>query len=247
MYASFVPFPRICKSINIQGPVVSLGYKTEPGVKPMRPETSAIAYAPCATSLLTPSNCLLMLIDFQQDGFLAVESIDHRTLLENVLGLANAALIFDIPILITTMASAFAGPLLHRLEELFPEKEALERTTMNPWEDAKVYAAIQKGNRRKLVFAGLWTENCVTLPALSALQCGYDVYVIVDACGGLSVVGHDMAVLEMIQAGVVPLSWQGFMLEMQRDWTRRETAERVVETARRHREALGQVFPSFHQ
>jgi nicotinamidase-related amidase len=205
-----------------------------------------MVYAPCATSLLSPSNCLLTLIDFQQDGFLAVESIDHRTLLENLLGLAETALIFDIPALITTMSSAFAGPLIHKLEELFPEKEVLERTTMNPWEDPKVYAAIQKENRKKLVLAGLWTENCVTLPALSALQCGYDVYVIVDACGGLSEVGHDMAIRELVQAGVVPLSWQGFMLEMQRDWARRETAERVIETARAHRDALGQFFPSFH-
>jgi nicotinamidase-related amidase len=214
----------------------------------MGPEKCAIEYHNrAAASLLTPSNCLLMLIDYQQEGLLAVESIDHRTLLENVLGLGRAALVFGIPILLTTMDAKFAGPLLHRLEELFPEKEVLERTTMNPWEDAQVYAAIQRSNCKKIVLAGIWTENCVTLPALSALQCGYDVYVIADACGGLSGTGHDMAILEMIQAGVVPLSWMGFMLEMQRDWALKETAERVVEIALEHRGELGQFFPEFHR
>ncbi len=214
----------------------------------MGPEECAIAYTTrAAASLLTPSNCMLVLIDYQQDGLLAVESADHRTLLENALGLARAAMVFDIPIVLTVMAAEFAGPVLHRVAEIFPEKDVLERSTMNPWEDARVYAAIQRSNCKKIVLAGLWTENCVTLPALSALQCGYDVYVIADACGGLSGVGHDMALLEMIQAGVVPLSWQGFMLEMQRDWARTETAERVIAIAQEHRGALGQFFPAFNR
>lgn len=214
----------------------------------MGPEQCAIEYnTRAAASLLTPANCLLMLIDFQQDWFLAVESTDHRVLLENVLGLAKAALVFEIPVLLTTMEAGFAGPLVHRLQEIIPRHEALERTTMNPWEDARVYAAIQRSNCKKIVLAGLWTEVGVTLPALSALQCGYDVYVIADACGGLSGAGHDMALLEMIQAGVVPLSWQGFMLEMQRDWARTTTAGRVAGIAREHREALGQFFPPLHR
>ncbi|OHV77696.1 hydrolase [Mesorhizobium sp. ORS 3428] len=195
-----------------------------------------------ARSLLAAQDCALLLIDFQPTSFFTVQSIDRQLLISNVLGLAKTAKLFGIPTILTTVAAAnFSGPQLPELEQLFPKVEPIDRTGNNPWEDDRVVSAVATTGCRKLVMAGLWTENCVVLPALSAREDGYEVYVVADACGGVSTIAHDMAIQRMIQAGVVPITWQAMMLELQRDWARQETAGQVQEIAKQHGGAQGQA------
>ena len=102
--------------------------------------------------------------------------------------------------------------------------EALDRTTINAWEDAEFVNAVKATGRKKLLMAALWTEACLTFPTLDAIREGYEGYPIVDAVGGTSVEAHRAALDRMIQAGARPTSWVQVLCELQRDWSRKETA-----------------------
>ncbi len=184
-------------------------------------------------SLLTPDNCLLIMIDFQPQMAFAVKSIDGQTLINNAEGLAKAAKIFKIPTVLTTVAEkSFSGPMFPQIKKVFPDQKMIDRTTMNCWEDKNVVDAVKKIGRKKIVLAGLWTEVCIVCPTIQMLEDGYEVYVVADACGGTSTTAHDMAILRMIQAGAVPMTWLQFLLELQRDWARQETYDAVTSLAR---------------
>ena len=194
-----------------------------------------------AKSLLTPDNCALLMIDFQPQMFFGIQSIDRQTLINNAVGLAKSAKVFRVPTILTTVAAeSFSGPNLPQLQEVFPDKKPIDRTNMNAWEDENVVAAFEKTNRKKLLLAGLWTEVCIAYPALSAMEEGYEVYFVADACGDVSVTAHDMAVRRMVQAGAVPMNWLQVLLELQRDWARQETYEAVINVVKEHAGAYGQ-------
>ena len=206
----------------------------------MSGEDARSTRASAAEALLTPDNCALMLIDYESQMFFGVQSIDRQLLIQNTVGLAKAAKVFGVPTLLTTVTEkTFSGPMPKQLADVVPEGW-IDRTTMNPWEDEKVVARIAEFGRPKLILAGLWTEVCVAMPALSALEAGYEVYVVVDACGGTSVEAHEAAVRHMVQAGAAPVTWLRVMLELQRDWARQETAMEVQKVAVEHAGAYGQ-------
>lgn len=186
-------------------------------------------------TLLDPDNCVLLMIDFQSQMAFATASITGQELINNTVGLAKAAKVFGVPTILTTVAEkTFSGPVFFSLQETLGDQAAIDRTTMNFWEDPQVMAALAKTGRKKLVLAGLWTEVCIALPALDALRAGYDVYVVADACGGSSVEAHRWAMERMVQAGVQPITWLQFMLELQRDWARQETYYPVLKVALEH-------------
>src|SRR4030042_2658760 len=137
-----------------------------------------------AKILLPPDNCALLFIDHQPQMFFGVANIDRQLLINNVVGLAKAAKIFKVPpILTTSPADTFSGPILSGLKEIFPDQNPIDRTSMNAWEDERVVAAVQKTGRQKLVMASLWTEVCLAFPALSAQEAGFQVYAVADASG----------------------------------------------------------------
>jgi nicotinamidase-related amidase len=200
-----------------------------------------------AKSLLTPDNCALILIDHQPQMVFGMASIDRQLLINNVVGLAKAAKIFKIPTILTTIAAkTFSGPILSGLQEIFPDQNPIDRTSMNAWEDERVVAAVQKTGRQKLVMAALWTEVCLAFPALSAQDGGFQVYAVADASGGTSVQVHDMAMQRLIQAGVVPVTWLQVLLEFQRDWARQETYDAVLKVIEEHAGAYGQGVAYVH-
>lgn len=200
---------------------------------------SSVAWAEAkpepAERLLTPDNHTLLVIDHQPQMAFATHSIDIVTLRNNVTALAKAAKVFNVPTILTTVAEkTFSGPLFPELRAVFPEQTPIDRTTMNAWEDERITAAINKADRNKVVIAALWTEVCGVGPVLSALDQGYEVYFVTDASGGVSKEAHDMAVLRMVQAGAMPITWLQYMLELQRDWARQETYEAVTGIAKEH-------------
>lgn len=189
---------------------------------------------------LTPTNCTVMLIDHQPQMVFGVQSIDRTLMVNNVVGLAKAAKIFNVPTILTTITAAeFSGRLLPEIQAVFPGQPTIDRTTMNPWEDPKVVEAIERAGRRKLVMAGLWTEVCLAFPALDAIRSGYEVYAVLDASGGVTAMAHEAAVQRMVQAGVVPTTWMQVALELQRDWAREETAAAIGDLAIAHGGAYG--------
>jgi nicotinamidase-related amidase len=172
------------------------------------------------SSLLTPSDCALLLIDHQAGLAFAVESIDRQTLLNNTAALARTAVVFGLPIIVSTSATkVYSGPLMPAIQKVIPDEAA--RT------------AVVSSGRKRLLVSGLLTEACVSFTVLSALAEGYEVYVVGDACGGLTPASHDFALRRMESAGARMTSWVQVLLELQRDWTRHETydgARSIVET-----------------
>ena len=191
--------------------------------------------------VLTPQNSQLLFIDQQPQMAFGVQSIDRQVLKNNVVGLAKAAKIFDIPTTITSVESqSFSGFTYPELLDVFPGQPVLERTSMNSWDDQKVRDALAANGRKKIVVSGLWTEVCNNSFALSAmLEGGYEIYMVEDASGGTSKDAHDYAMQRMIQAGVVPVTWQQVMLEWQRDWARKDSYDAVMNVVREHSGAYG--------
>lgn len=194
--------------------------------------------------VLTPDNCQLIFIDQQPQMAFGVQSIDRQTLKNNVVGLGKAAKIFNIPTTITTVETeSFSGHTYPELLSVFPDAPLLERTSMNSWDDQKVRDALAEGaseGRRKIVVSGLWTEVCNLTFALSAMHdTDYEIYMVADASGGTSQDAHDYAMQRMIQAGVVPVTWQQVLLEWQRDWARKETYDATIAIVQEHSGAYG--------
>jgi nicotinamidase-related amidase len=190
--------------------------------------------------LLNPQNCAVIFIDHQPQMTFGVTSIDRQALTNNVVGLAKAAKVFQVPVILTSVETkSFSGYIWPQLLEVFPGQAPIERTSMNSWEDATLVAAVEQTGRKKLVLAGLWTEVCVVFPALQALAAGYEVYVVEDACGGTSVAAHTAAMQRLIQAGAVPVTWLQVLLEFQRDWARRDTYDAVIGIVKQHAGAYG--------
>ena len=191
--------------------------------------------------VLTPHNSQLIIIDHQPQMAFGVQSIDRQVLKNNTVGLAKAAKVFNIPTTITTVETeSFSGHTYPEILDVFPGKEILERTSMNSWDDQKVRDALARNGKKKVIVAGLWTEVCNTTFALCAMLEGdYEIYMVADASGGTSKDAHDFAMQRMIQAGVVPVTWQQVLLEWQRDWAHRDSYDAVMNIVREHSGAYG--------
>ncbi|MGB5817884.1 MAG: hydrolase [Saonia sp.] len=197
--------------------------------------------ANASKELLHPENHVLLLIDHESQMAFAVESQPIEELRNNTGLISNLAIIYDIPTVVTTVAErSFSGPVFPEIREFFPdESKYIDRTTMNSWEDKRVVAKVGEYKKPKLVIAGLWTEVCTLSAALSALEDGYDVYVITDASGGTSQEAHNMSIARMIQAGVKPVTSLQYALEVHRDWARSDKYVEMNDLAKRWGGAYG--------
>ncbi|MEV8407547.1 hydrolase [Streptomyces niveus] len=193
-------------------------------------------------ALLTPEESVLVLIDHQPFQFANLHSHEPTMIVNNVVGLAKAAKVFDVPTILTTVLEERGGLLLQGLQDVFPEQKPINRTWVNTWEDERVVNAVKATGRKKLIIAGLWTEVCVAMPAIQAAGEGFDVFVVTDASGGASKEAHDMAVRRMNQAGVTPITWMAVMSEWQRDYAREKTVPGVVEVLAQHGGASGVAY-----
>jgi nicotinamidase-related amidase len=201
--------------------------------------------APNATAtpgktLLTPADHTLIMIDFQSQMAFATKSIDAVNLRTNAGLVAAAAASFKVPTILTTVAAkSFSGPMFDEVTAPFPGQALLDRTSMNTWEDAAVIARVNEIGKGRVVLAGLWTSVCIVGPALSALDQGFEVYVIADACGDVTPEAHDRAMDRMVQAGARPMTSVQYLLELQRDWARGETYASTTGIAQRLAGAYG--------
>jgi nicotinamidase-related amidase len=177
--------------------------------------------------LLTPKNCALIIIDYQPIQVSSIASMDRRALVDNIVAVARTARLYDLPIVLSSVnvKTGANAPTIHQLTEVLGEIEAFDRTTINAWEDEQFVSAVKATGRKKLIMTALWTEACLSFPTLDALREGYEVYPVVDAVGGTSLVAHQAALERVIQAGAQPISWVQLLCELQRDWSRTETAK----------------------
>ncbi|KQL44007.1 chloroperoxidase [Brevibacillus choshinensis] len=190
--------------------------------------------------LLTADNSAIILVDHQPQMLFGVQSADRQTIINNTVGLAKTAKVFNAPIILTTVAAeTFSGPIHPHIQEVFPDHKPIDRTTMNSWEDENFVEAVKKTGRKKLIMAALWTEVCLAFPVIAAIKDGYEVYIVTDASGGSTTEAHNMSIQRMIQAGAIPVTWQAVLLEYQRDWAREETYDAVMSIVMEHSGAYG--------
>ena len=190
--------------------------------------------------LLTPTDHTLVMIDFQSQMAFATHSIDAVNLRNNAALVAQAAAGFKVSTILTTVAEkSFSGPMFSEIADAFPGQKMLDRTSMNTWEDAAVIERVNEIGKPRIVLAGLWTSVCIVGPALSALDQGFEVYVIADACGDVSSEAHNRAMERMVQAGAQPMTSLQYLLELQRDWARGETYELTTGIAKKVGGAYG--------
>jgi nicotinamidase-related amidase len=193
------------------------------------------------SKLLTPKDHTLIMIDFQSQMAFATKSIDAVTLRNNAALVAHAASGFGVSTILTTVAAkTFSGPMFGEITDAFPGQKLLDRTSMNTWEDAAVIKQLNEIGKGRIVLAGLWTSVCIVGPALSALDQGFEVFVIADACGDVSTEAHERAMDRMVlQAGARPMKALQYLLELQRDWARSETYELTTGIAKNFGGAYG--------
>lgn len=193
-----------------------------------------------ASSLLTPDDHVLLLVDHQSQMAFPLNSIDVGALRANTATVARAAAGFSVATIVTSVAAtSFSGPVFPEILKAFPDAPVIDRTTMNCWEDPNIIAEINRIGAGRIVLAGLWTSVCIAGPALSALEQGFEVYVIADASGDVSNEAHNRAMERMIQAGARPMTSLQYLLELQRDWARAETYGLTTGIAIDHSGAYG--------
>ena len=201
---------------------------------------SIVAKSTPGSKLLTPADHALVLIDFQSQMAFATKSIDMVVLRTNAGLIAQAAAGFKVPTVLTTVAEkSFSGPMFSEVTEPFSGQKLIDRTSMNTWEDANVIKALNAIGKDRIVLAGLWTSVCIVGPALSALEQGYEIYIVTDACGDVSAEAHERAVTRMVQAGARPMTALQYLLELQRDWARSDTYGLTTGIAKTHGGAYG--------
>jgi nicotinamidase-related amidase len=193
-------------------------------------------------ALLTPDNCVLVLIDHQPFQLADVNSHEPTMVINNVTALAKTAKAFNIPTILTTVNEERGGLIFKIVQDVFPNQKPINRTFINAWEDKRVVEAVKKTGRKKLVIAALWSEMCLAMPAIHSMGDGYDVYVVTDASGGVSTEAHDMAIRRLVAAGAQPITWLGMAGELQRDWARIERLGDIARILFDHAGAPGSVL-----
>ena len=191
-------------------------------------------------ALLDPAQSIVIIIDHQPQMYFGVESTSRSAIENNVVGLAKAAKLFNVPCILSTVeAKTFSGYMYSKVQAVYPDVTPIDRTSINAWEDVNLKKAVEATGRKKVIIAGLWTEACVAFPALCMQQEGYDVHIATDACGGATKEAHDMAIQRMVQAQVKPLTAMQVMLEWQRDWNNKDTYAGVMSIVKAHGGAYG--------
>lgn len=177
---------------------------------------------PRADHLLTPQNCAVVLIDYQDGQYATVGSATREEIDLGAVTLTKLAHAYEIPTILSTVAVGMGvnKPTVPVLMTELPGVVEIDRTGVNSWEDAGFRAAVEATGRKKIVMAGLWTEVCLAFPTLDMLREGYEIYPVIDAVGGVSQVTHETAVQRMMQAGAQPITSLAFGCELMRNWAR---------------------------
>jgi nicotinamidase-related amidase len=211
---------------------VALVFATAPMVcKAQQRTATPIIRDQFADPLLTPKNAALIIIDYQPIAVNSVQTMDRQLLVDNIVRVAKTAKAYGLPIVVSTTGVKSVGnkPTIPELQEVLGDIQPIDRTTLNAWEDPEFVAAVEATGRRKLIMTGLWSEVCLTFPALDAMREGYEVYPVVDAVGGTSLEAHKAGLDRIFQAGGHPTTWVQLISELQRDTARQATLKPFME------------------
>ena len=178
----------------------------------------AAARDPKTDHLLSPENSALVLIDYQPSLVAGTHSIERGVLVNNVVAMAKAARLYDLPTILSTIgvAAGYQEDTIPELREVLPGVAAIDRHTVDAWDTPAFREAVEATGRRKIIMAALWTEVCLAYPALDMLLEGYEIYALSDVSGGTTLDAHERGMQRLIQAGAVPVTWEAVMAELGR-------------------------------
>lgn len=184
--------------------------------------------------LITPENAALIVIDYQPTQIHSIRSMDPAELLENIVLVAKLAVNYGLPVILSTVnvKSGVNHDTVPALKEVLKDVPSYDRTAINAWEDREFYDAVIAAGRKKLIMTALWTEACLSFPTLDAIREGFEVYPVVDAVGGTSVLAHKAALRRVEQAGAHLTGIAQLSCELQRDWNRKDTVPGFVNILR---------------
>jgi nicotinamidase-related amidase len=173
---------------------------------------------PKTDHLLTAENSALVFIDYQPGLVDGTYSIEHDVLINNVVAMAKAAKMYDLPVVLSTVGvdAGYQQPTIPELQNILSDIAAVDRDTVDAWDYAEFRSAIEATGRKKIIIAALWTEVCLVYPALDMLLQGYEIYALSDVSGGTTVDAHERGMQRLIQAGAVPVTWEAVMAELGR-------------------------------
>ena len=187
-----------------------------------KPDANFVPKNSKTDNLLTGDNCVVLIIDWQQDLINVVNNIDQKVMMNNVQAMVKTANLFGIPVIETTIGVKMAGstPTVPSVKSLIdPSVKNIDRVSLNAWQNKALVEAVKKTGRKKILITGLWTSGCPTYTTLDALLAGYEVYIMTDVMGDATNVAHNMAIQRMTQAGAIPFTWEGAGAEMLRSYT----------------------------
>ncbi|AVJ17438.1 isochorismate family cysteine hydrolase YcaC [Serratia rhizosphaerae] len=169
---------------------------------------------------LDKDQAAVLLVDHQTGLLSLVRDIDPDKFKNNVLALADLASYFKLPTILTTsFETGPNGPLVPELKAQFADAPYIARPgNINAWDNEDFVKAVEATGRKQLIIAGVVTEVCVAFPALSAIEAGYEVFVVTDASGTFNPITRDAAWQRMTQAGAQLMNWFGVACELHRDW-----------------------------
>lgn len=193
--------------------------------------TSDARRNPVTDNLLTPENCLYLLIDYQPKELQTITSADKFDLLKRTVTTIKMFQHFEVPIIVSTLNIGIGlnGHTDPAIRSVLNTEKNFDRTAINAFEDKDIREVIEKTGRKKLIISGLWTESALSFPALDAMEQGYEVYPLVDTVGGTSKLAHETALRRLEQAGAQLTTFNQVINELQRDWGRHNSVPGFVD------------------
>ena len=191
--------------------------------------------------LLTPTNSVLLLVDYQSAMFKGVGSGDRTVIKTCAVATANAASILSVPTVLTSIHPEGNGEFIKEITDIFPKLKVIARKmpSFDALEEETVSKAVKATGHNKLVVSGLWTSMCFAFTALHGLREGMDVYGLMDAAGDATRDAHKYGIKRMIQAGVIPITWETITSEWMHDWGNLKVGELVKEVYGKYDVMLG--------
>ena len=169
---------------------------------------------------LDKDDVALLMVDHQSGLLSLVRDFSPDDFKNNVLALADIAKFFEIPTILTTsFEDGPNGPIVPELKAMFSDAPYFARPgQINAWDNDEFLAAVKATGKKQLLIAGVVTEVCVSFPVLSALEEGFEVFVVTDASGTFNQTTRDAAWDRMSQAGAQLMTWFAVGCELHRDW-----------------------------
>jgi nicotinamidase-related amidase len=188
------------------------------------PRASAAQVQP---KLFDPNDTVILLLDHQTGLFQTVKDVTIRELRTNTAVLAKLATLAKIPVITTASEpNGPNGPLMPEIHQFAPSATYVGRKgEISAWDNPDFVKAVRATGRKTLLIAGVWTSVCVAFPAIQARADGYTVYAVMDASGDMSLMASQAALDRMTQAGIVPVTTNVVVTEVQRTWARPDAAQ----------------------